>query len=174
MDPESESESASDSESPSPAFAQPGRSTHYVVNGGKTELKGSTYRSEPRSDPRDDIYAKRNRSPSPSRRSRPPLARNGGSSQRQARSQSRGYYPTSAPEPPEPIVLTAQPKPSREAPRNASRGVPYNVTYANAITPEKVVYSSNTPYSTERRAPESGQRDYPNYIPHRSRPEVYT
>jgi len=173
MDPESESESASDSESPSPAFAQPGRSTHYVVNGGKTELKGSTYRSEPRSDPRDDIYGKRNRSPSPSRRSRPPLARNGGSTQRQARSQSRGYYPTSAPEAPEPIVLTAQPKPSREAPRNATRGGPYNVTYANAITPEKVVYSSGTQYSTERRAPESGQRDYPNYIPHRSRPEVY-
>ncbi|KAM3070607.1 hypothetical protein ACMFMF_008060 [Clarireedia jacksonii] len=169
----SESESESDSESPSPTFAQPGRSTHYVVNGGKTELKGSTYRAEPRSEPRDDIYGKRNRSPSPSRRSRPPLARSGGSSQRQARSQSRGFYPTSAPEAPEPIVLTAQPKPSREAPRNASRGVPYHVTYANPITPEKVVYSSGTQYSTERRAPEPGNRDYSNYTPHRSRPEVY-
>lgn len=174
QEPESESDSGSDSESPSPTpqyshFRQPrreapepsGTTKTYVINpNGRSELKNSSYRS----DLRDDAYTKQNRTPSDGRTSRPPLARSGGSTSRQARSQSRGYHPTAAPEPAEPIVFTAQPK-SREPSRGASRGgyqpPQYSVNYAAPITPEKVVYSTGTQY-VDRRTTDSGHhRDYP-------------
>ncbi|KAI9645769.1 hypothetical protein NHQ30_005201 [Ciborinia camelliae] len=184
QEPDSESDSGSNSESPSPTpqyshVRQPrrevpeptGTTKTYVINNGRIEPKNSSYRS----DLRDDAYTKQNRSPSDGRTTRPPLTRSGGSSSRQARSQSRGYHTTSAPESAEPIVLTAQPPKSREPSRGASRGVhppKYSVHYAPPITPDSIVYTTGTQY-VDRRTTDSGHhRDYPPYSAARGH-EVY-
>ncbi|KAK6601833.1 hypothetical protein H4I96_07174 [Botrytis cinerea] len=182
--PASDSDSGSDSESPSPTpqyshIRQPRREapetsgttkTYVIGSNGRSELKGSY-----RSDLRDGAYT-RPRSPSPRRTTRPPLARNGGSASRQVRSRSRGYHPTSAPEPTEPVVVNAQPKP-REASRATSRGgypPQYNVNFSAPITPENIVYSAGTHYVDRRAAEQPGNhRDYTPYTAARGRESVY-
>ncbi|ESZ96907.1 hypothetical protein SBOR_2701 [Sclerotinia borealis F-4128] len=188
QEPESESDSGSDSESPSPTpqyshVRQPrrevpettGTTKTYVINGnGRSELKGSSYRS----DLHDDAYTKRNRSPSPRRTTRPPLSRSGGSAPRQVRSQSRGYHPTSAPvpEPAEPIILTPQPPKSREPSRGTSRGgypPQYSVNYAAPITHDNIVFTTGTQYVDRRTTESAHPRDYPPYPTPRGREGIY-
>ncbi|CAD6442689.1 0cd44752-5bae-4981-9969-03ba99229e4e-CDS [Sclerotinia trifoliorum] len=186
QEPDSDTDSGSDSESPSPTpqyshVRQPRREapeptgttkTYVIGSNGRSELKNSSFRP----DLRDDAYMKRNRSPSPRRTTRPPLTRNAGSSSRQVRSQSRSYHPTSAPEPAEPIVLSAQPPRSRDPSRGANRSVyppQFNINFAPQITPDKVSFTTGTQYVNQRNTESGHHRDYPPYPTARGRESVY-
>jgi hypothetical protein len=125
------------SSSPPPRRAE----TRYFVQDNRAMPIPSTTRH------RTDLhehYVTRERSESPrGTPTRPPLTRNPPSSESRPRTANRSTSYYTAPEAPEPIILTARPKVSREA--GSSRAKYENVKYAPAYTTENVQNWSNRP-----------------------------
>jgi hypothetical protein len=128
--------------SSSPPHRRP--ETRYVVEGNRAVPIPTTSRHRADMHGLNETYVPRERSESPrGTPSRPPLTRNPPSSERpRTATRSTSYY--TAPEAPEPIILTARPKLARE--QSGSRSIPlHKVQYSPAYTPENVTYSSNRP-----------------------------
>jgi curved DNA-binding protein CbpA len=149
-------------EAPPPEHKQ--THTRYTVESGRTVPVASRHREDMRKLDDDSKYT-RDRSPSPRsgrpvHNDRPPLARSGVSSNRQApqRSQSQSYYSEAVPE-----VRTVRP----ERPK-VSRNEHYfgEVTYAQPLTRENIVFSSHAPAEAFRRGSDPSHhshRAYPDY-----------
>lgn len=126
--------------------------TRYVVENGRANPVANSSRHREAFQDLDE-YPSRERSQSPHgtpaatfHATRPPMSRAAGSSERM-RSSSRQHgtsYYTADPGVAEPIILSARPKPSREASSRGYGGASFEkVKYAQAYTPENVIYTSH-------------------------------
>lgn len=135
--------------SSSPPRRRAGGETRYVVEGNRAVPIPVPSRHRTDLHGLNENYVTRERSESPrGTPSRPPLTRNPPSNEARPRTANRSTSYYTAPEAPEPIVLTARPKASRE-PSN-SRGTKYDVPadrvkYSPAYTPANVIFTSNRP-----------------------------
>lgn len=130
------------SSSPPPRRAE----TRYFVQDNRAMPIPSTTRHRTDLHGVNEHYVTRERSESPrggNTPTRPPLTRNPPSSESRPRTANRSTSYYTAPEAPEPIILTARPKISREA--SSSRAKYDNVKYAPAYTTENVQTWSHRP-----------------------------
>jgi curved DNA-binding protein CbpA len=124
-----------------------GAETRYVAEGNRAVPTTTRHRSDMHN--LNESYITRDRSESPRGIPRPPLTRNPPSNEARPRTATRttSYY--TPPEAPEPIILTARPKLSREPSmsRSPKYDIPlaHKVQYAPSYGTENVIFTSNRP-----------------------------
>lgn len=155
--PASDSESDDHYNNPRHSGSPPRRrvETRYVVEGNRSVPIPISSRHRAEMHSLNENYVTRERSVSPrGTPNRPSLPRNPPSSETRPRTANRSTSYFTAPEAPEPIVLTARPKASRDP--SSSRSAKYDkVQYAPSYTPENVIFTSTRPaadlYERSRR-----------------------